>query len=160
MGFILFIFLGNLGVFVVVLIQIKQMRANKPLVKSRSALQDFRAIVGLTVLLGLTWSLGFFSFKPARVVMMYLFAICNSFQGKYKFVGFYCTVIFISMCNNKVSCCFWPGFFVFVFHCLMKENVRKQWKIYLCCGRFRVNETSGIFFCSAFDSHNNRVFSV
>ncbi|XP_027863851.1 adhesion G-protein coupled receptor G4 isoform X2 [Xiphophorus couchianus] len=113
-GFILFIFLGNLGVFVVVLIQIKQMRTNKPLVKSRSALQDFRAVVGLTVLLGLTWSLGFFSFEPARVVMMYLFAICNSFQG----------------------------FFVFVFHCLMKENVRKQWKIYLCCGRFRANETS------------------
>ncbi|XP_043983760.1 adhesion G-protein coupled receptor G2 [Gambusia affinis] len=113
-GFILIIFLGNIGVFIMVLIQIKLMRANKPLAKSRSALQDFRAVAGLTVLLGLTWSLGFFSFEAGRGVLIYLFAICNSFQG----------------------------FFVFVFHCLMKENVRKQWKAYLCCGRFRVNETS------------------
>ncbi|PWA18670.1 hypothetical protein CCH79_00005668, partial [Gambusia affinis] len=113
-GFILIIFLGNIGVFIMVLIQIKLMRANKPLAKSRSALQDFRAVAGLTVLLGLTWSLGFFSFEAGRGVLIYLFAICNSFQG----------------------------FFVFVFHCLMKENVRKQWKTYLCCGRFRVNETS------------------
>uniref|UniRef100_A0A096LZM4 Adhesion G protein-coupled receptor G4b n=1 Tax=Poecilia formosa TaxID=48698 RepID=A0A096LZM4_POEFO len=113
-GFILLIFLGNMGVFIVVLIQIKKMRANKPLAKSRTALQDLRAVASLTVLLGLTWSLGFFSFGPVRVVMMYLFAICNSFQGKYKIV----------------------------FHCLMKENVRKQWKAHLCCGRFRVNETS------------------
>ncbi|XP_014840130.1 PREDICTED: adhesion G-protein coupled receptor G4 [Poecilia mexicana] len=113
-GFILLVFLGNMGVFIVVLIQIKKMRANKPLAKSRTALQDLRAVASLTVLLGLTWSLGFFSFGPVRVVMMYLFAICNSFQG----------------------------FFVFVFHCLMKENVRKQWKAHLCCGRFRVNETS------------------
>uniref|UniRef100_A0A3B3VDW4 G-protein coupled receptors family 2 profile 2 domain-containing protein n=1 Tax=Poecilia latipinna TaxID=48699 RepID=A0A3B3VDW4_9TELE len=131
-GFILLIFLGNMGVFIVVLIQIKKMRANKPLAKSRTALQDLRAVASLTVLLGLTWSLGFFSFEPVRMVMMYLFAICNSFQG----------------------------FFVFVFHCLMKENVRKQWKAHLCCGRFRVNETSGIFLCSAFDSLNSRVFSV
>lgn len=35
------------------------------------------------------------------------------------------------------------GFFVFLFHCLMKENVRKQWRIHLCCGRFRPNNYSG-----------------
>ncbi|XP_035983368.1 adhesion G-protein coupled receptor G4 isoform X2 [Fundulus heteroclitus] len=113
-AFVLLVFLGNMTVFVVVLVQIKRMRANKPLANSRSAMQDFRAVVGLTVLLGLTWSMGFFSFGPGRVVMMYLFAICNSFQG----------------------------FFIFLFHCLMKENVRKQWRAYLCCGRFRVNENS------------------
>ncbi|XP_037531675.1 adhesion G-protein coupled receptor G6-like [Nematolebias whitei] len=46
--------------------------------------------------------------------MMYLFSICNSLQG----------------------------FFVFLFHCLMKENVRKQWRIHLCCGRFRFTDNS------------------
>ncbi|XP_054886866.1 adhesion G-protein coupled receptor G6-like [Poeciliopsis prolifica] len=127
-GFILLIFLGNMGMFIVVLIQIKKMRANKPLAKSRSALQDFRAVAGLTVLLGLTWSLGFFSFGPLRVVLTYLFAICNSFQG----------------------------FFVFLFHCLMKENVRKQWKSYFCCGRFRVNETSDWSRSVTMDARNKK----
>ncbi|KAK5617370.1 hypothetical protein CRENBAI_006982 [Crenichthys baileyi] len=111
-AFILLVVLGNISVFIVVLIQIKKMRANKLSANSRNALQDFRAVFGLTVLLGLTWSMGFFSFGPGRVVMMYLFAISNSFQG----------------------------FFIFLFHCLMKENVRKQWRIYLCCRR--VNENS------------------
>uniref|UniRef100_A0A3Q2CPM0 Uncharacterized protein n=1 Tax=Cyprinodon variegatus TaxID=28743 RepID=A0A3Q2CPM0_CYPVA len=82
----------------------------------RTAVQDFRVLVGLTVLLGLTWSVGFLSFGPGRGVVLCLFAILNSFQG----------------------------FFVFLFHCLMKENVRKQWRIYLCCGRFRVIESLGM----------------
>ncbi|XP_015237430.1 PREDICTED: adhesion G-protein coupled receptor G4 [Cyprinodon variegatus] len=112
-GFILLIFLGNITVFIMVVIQIKKMRANNPSANSRTAVQDFRVLVGLTVLLGLTWSVGFLSFGPGRGVVLCLFAILNSFQG----------------------------FFVFLFHCLMKENVRKQWRIYLCCGRFRVIES-------------------
>ena len=36
-----------------------------------------------------------------------------------------------------------PGLFIFLFHCLMKENVRKQWRIHLCFGRFRLEEYSG-----------------
>lgn len=39
-----------------------------------------------------------------------------------------------------------PGFFVFLFHCLMKENVRKQWRIHLCCGRFRLYNCTGNHF--------------
>lgn len=35
------------------------------------------------------------------------------------------------------------GFFVFLFHCLMKENVRKQWRMHLCSGRFRPNNYLG-----------------
>lgn len=80
---VVFVLLGNLAVFIVVLIQIKQMRANKLSAKGRSSLHDLRAVVGLTVLLGLTWSMGFFSFGPGRVAMMYMFSICNSLQGKY-----------------------------------------------------------------------------
>lgn len=45
-------------------------------------------------------------------------------------------------------CSFVLGFFVFLFHCLMKENVRKQWRIHLCCGRFRLSDYSGSY-CKA-----------
>ncbi|XP_035506328.2 adhesion G-protein coupled receptor G4 isoform X1 [Scophthalmus maximus] len=114
-AFVLLILLCNISVFVVVLIQIRQMRANKPSANSGSSLYDLRTVASLTVLLGLTWSLGFFSFGPGRVVLMYLFTIFNTVQG----------------------------FFVFLFHCLMKENVRKQWRIHLCCGRFRLSDNSG-----------------
>ncbi|XP_017263583.2 adhesion G-protein coupled receptor G4 [Kryptolebias marmoratus] len=113
-AFALLIVLCNFIVFILVLVQIKKMRANKVSAKSHGSLQDLRAVVGLTVLLGLTWSMGFFSFGPGRVAMMYLFSICNSLQG----------------------------FFVFLFYCLMKDNVRKQWRIHLCCGRFRNSDNS------------------
>nr|XP_015804819.2 adhesion G-protein coupled receptor G4 [Nothobranchius furzeri]XP_054595207.1 adhesion G-protein coupled receptor G4 [Nothobranchius furzeri] len=127
-AFVLLILLGNVIVFIVVLIQIKQMRANKLSANSRSSLQDLKAVVGLTVLLGLTWSMGFFSFGPGRVAMMYLFSICNSLQG----------------------------FFVFLFHCLMKENVRKQWRINLCCGRFSDNSdwSRSVTVCGRSDKGN------
>ncbi|XP_067149740.1 adhesion G-protein coupled receptor G6 isoform X3 [Apteryx mantelli] len=34
------------------------------------------------------------------------------------------------------------GLFIFVFHCAMKENVQKQWRRHLCCGRFRLADNS------------------
>ncbi|KAM4555690.1 adhesion G-protein coupled receptor G2 [Odontesthes bonariensis] len=114
LAFIFVILLCNMSVFIVVLIQIKRMGANKQTANSRTSQQDFRAVVSLTVLLGLTWSIGFFSFGPGRVVMMYVFSICNSVQG----------------------------LFLFLFHCAMKENVKKEWRIHLCCGRFRLSDNS------------------
>ncbi|XP_076595857.1 adhesion G protein-coupled receptor G4a [Chaetodon auriga] len=111
-AFVLLILLCNLSVFITVLIQIRQMKANKPPADSCSSLRDLRTVASLTVLLGLTWTMGFFIFGPNKLVLMYLFCIFNTLQG----------------------------FFVFLFHCLMKENVRKQWRIHLCCGRFRLSD--------------------
>ncbi|CAL8263208.1 unnamed protein product [Lota lota] len=115
-GFILLILLCNTSVFVVVLIQIRRMRTNKPMGKldSGSSMQDLRAAASLTFLLGLTWLTAFFSFGPGRMVMLYLFCVLNSLQG----------------------------FFIFVFHCLMKENVRKQWRIHLTFDRLKPNDFS------------------
>uniref|UniRef100_A0A667WS74 Adhesion G protein-coupled receptor G4b n=1 Tax=Myripristis murdjan TaxID=586833 RepID=A0A667WS74_9TELE len=113
-AFVLLILLCNITVFVVVLIQIRHMRMHKPAAHSHSALHELKTVASLTVLLGLTWPLAFFALGPARVALLYLFSILNSLQG----------------------------FFVFVFHCLMKENVRKQWRIHLCCGRFRLSDYS------------------
>lgn len=144
---VLLILLGNIFVFVMVLIQIRKIRANKSSSNSRSAVQDLRAVASISVLLGLAWSLGFFSFGPGKVVLMYLFTIFNSFQGKcvtWQLIlkhYFFPTKQVCQICLFSV-----PGFFVFLFHCLMKENVRKQWRIHLCCGRFRLYNRTGNHF--------------
>ncbi|XP_056254325.1 adhesion G-protein coupled receptor G4 isoform X2 [Seriola aureovittata] len=108
------VFLFNIGVFVVVLIQIRHMRVNSPAGTRSGLMHDLKGVASLTLLLGLTWTVGFFTFGPARVVLLYLFSGLNSLQG----------------------------LLIFLFHCLMKENVRKQWRIHLCFGRFRLEEYS------------------
>ncbi|XP_076148909.1 adhesion G protein-coupled receptor G4a [Alosa pseudoharengus] len=115
MGFIILVLLCNMSVFGVVLIQIRRMQANKISSSSTSGLaHDLRVVASLTFLLGLTWILPFFSWGMAAIVFTYLFAILNTLQG----------------------------FFIFIFHCLMKENVQKQWRIHLCCGPLRPEDYS------------------
>ncbi|KAJ8351256.1 hypothetical protein SKAU_G00227320 [Synaphobranchus kaupii] len=112
--YILLILICNISVFGLVLVQIRKMQANKPAGTQNGLLQDLRSMASLTFLLGLTWILAFFSWGPFKVPLFYLFSILNSLQG----------------------------FFLFLFYCLMKENVREQWRVHLCCGRFRLNEHS------------------
>ncbi|XP_074819304.1 adhesion G-protein coupled receptor G4 [Natator depressus] len=38
------------------------------------------------------------------------------------------------------------GLFIFVYHCLMKETVRKQCRVHFCWGRFRLNNYSDVTF--------------
>ncbi|XP_053298039.1 adhesion G-protein coupled receptor G2 [Pleuronectes platessa] len=113
-AFAVLIFLFNTAVFVVVLIQIRHMRANSPAGIRSGLMHDLKGVASLTLLLGLTWTVGFCTWGPARMVMLYLFSGLNTLQG----------------------------LFIFFFHCLMKENVRKQWRIHLCFGRFRLEECS------------------
>ncbi|KAJ8396518.1 hypothetical protein AAFF_G00018240 [Aldrovandia affinis] len=113
-AYIILVLLCNVAVFMVVLVQIRRVRANKPGGGRSGLLHDLRGVASLTFLLGLTWMLIFFAWGPARLTLVYLFSILNSLQG----------------------------FFIFVFHCLMKENVRKQWRAHLCCGQFRLKEHS------------------
>uniref|UniRef100_A0A671RJS5 Adhesion G-protein coupled receptor G2-like n=1 Tax=Sinocyclocheilus anshuiensis TaxID=1608454 RepID=A0A671RJS5_9TELE len=113
-SYIAFILLCNGSIFLVVLIQIRNMQVNQPAGTQNGILKDLRAVASLTFLLGLTWSVAFLAWGPVKVFLLYLFSILNSLQG----------------------------FFIFVFHCLMKENVRKQWRIHLCCGAFKLQEYS------------------
>uniref|UniRef100_A0A6Q2Y0S2 Adhesion G protein-coupled receptor G4b n=1 Tax=Esox lucius TaxID=8010 RepID=A0A6Q2Y0S2_ESOLU len=114
-GYILLVLLFNTAIFVVVLVQIRHMRVNHPVGNQSSLLlQDLKRVSSLTFLLGLTWTVAFFAWGPVKVPLLYVFCILNSLQG----------------------------FFVFLFHCLMKENVRKQWRIHLCFGRFRLQDYS------------------
>ncbi|KAM9348895.1 adhesion G-protein coupled receptor G2 [Symphorus nematophorus] len=109
------IFLFNLIMFIVVLIQLCRIKRQNPHnALHRTTLQDARSVAGITILLGLTWGFAFFAWGPVNLPFMYLFAIFNSLQG----------------------------FFIFVFHCAVKENVRRQWRTYLCCGRMRLAENS------------------
>ncbi|KAL1266599.1 hypothetical protein QQF64_002274 [Cirrhinus molitorella] len=113
-SYIAFILLCNGSIFLVVLIQIRNMQVNQPAGTRSGILKDLRAVASLTFLLGLTWSVAFLAWGPVKVFLLYLFSILNSLQG----------------------------FFIFVFHCVMKENVRKQWRIHLCCGAFKLQEYS------------------
>ncbi|XP_061559201.1 adhesion G-protein coupled receptor G4 [Phycodurus eques] len=113
-AYALLVFLFNIAVFVVVLIQIRHMRANSPAGTRGGLMQYLKRVTTLTLLLGLTWTTGFFTWGPARVVLLYIFSLLNSLQG----------------------------IFIFLFHCLMKENVRRQWRVHLCFGRFRLEDHS------------------
>ncbi|CAL8267433.1 unnamed protein product [Merluccius merluccius] len=108
-------FAFNFVMFVVVMVQLHRiLRQNPHSAQHSSLLQDMRKVAGLTVLLGLTWGFAFFAWGPVNLAFMYLFAIFNSLQG----------------------------FFIFVFHCAVKENVRRQWRTYFCCGKLRLAENS------------------
>ncbi|XP_072301762.1 uncharacterized protein [Eucyclogobius newberryi] len=109
------IFLFNFVMFIVVLVQLCRLKRQNPQnLQNRTTFQDIRSVLGITILLGLTWGFAFFAWGPVNEAFMYLFAIFNTLQG----------------------------FFIFVFHCAVKENVRRQWRTYLCCGRMRLAENS------------------
>uniref|UniRef100_A0A672J784 G-protein coupled receptors family 2 profile 2 domain-containing protein n=1 Tax=Salarias fasciatus TaxID=181472 RepID=A0A672J784_SALFA len=83
-AYIALILLGNVILFILVLIQIRQTSSNKPFATKRNTLQDLRAVASLSVLLGFTWISGLFTMGPGRMVMMYLLVIFSSLQGKRK----------------------------------------------------------------------------
>ncbi|XP_030578077.1 adhesion G-protein coupled receptor G6 [Archocentrus centrarchus] len=114
-GYFCLVFLLNVAMFVVVMLQIcgrNGKRSNRTL--REEVLRNLRSAISLTFLLGMTWGFAFFAWGPVRLTFMYLFAIFNSLQG----------------------------LFIFIFHCALKENVQKQWRRYLCCGRFKLSDNS------------------
>ncbi|XP_030200705.1 adhesion G-protein coupled receptor G6 isoform X12 [Gadus morhua] len=114
-GYFCLVFLMNVAMFVVVMQQIcgrNGKRSNRTL--REEVLRNLRSVISLTFLLGMTWGFALFAWGPVNVAFMYLFAIFNSLQG----------------------------LFIFVFHCALKENVQKQWRRYLCCGKLRLADNS------------------
>ncbi|GAA6085887.1 adhesion G-protein coupled receptor G6 [Tachysurus ichikawai] len=109
------IFLLNVAMFIVVMMQIcgrNGKRNNRTL--QEEVLRNLRSVISLTFLLGMTWGFAFFAWGPVNLAFMYLFSIFNSLQG----------------------------LFIFIFHCALKENVQKQWRRYLCCGKLRLADNS------------------
>ncbi|XP_066452071.1 adhesion G-protein coupled receptor G6 isoform X3 [Eleutherodactylus coqui] len=108
-------FLMNVAMFIVVMVQIcgrNGKRTNRSI--REEVLRNLRSVVSLTFLLGMTWGFAFFAWGKATLAFLYLFTIFNSLQG----------------------------LFIFVFHCALKENVQKQWRRHLCCGKLRLPDNS------------------
>lgn len=82
------IFLFNIVMFTVVLVQLCRIKRQNPHnALHRSTLQDARSVAGITILLGLTWGFAFFAWGPVNLAFMYLFAIFNSLQGEISYLG-------------------------------------------------------------------------
>ncbi|CAL8312893.1 unnamed protein product [Merluccius merluccius] len=115
-AYFLVIFVLCLVVFTVVLAQLARIKRQNPHNQSsqRGLITDLRSVAGLILLLGFTWGFALFAWGPLQLPFLYLFCIFNSLQG----------------------------FFIFIFHCAAKDNVRRQWRTYLCCGRLRLAENS------------------
>ncbi|KAK7881148.1 hypothetical protein WMY93_029557 [Mugilogobius chulae] len=131
-AYFLLIFLFCLIVFVVVMAQLARIKRQNPQNQNpnRGVLADLRSVSGLIILLGLTWGFALFAWGPLYLPFVYLFTIFNSLQG----------------------------FFIFVFHCAIKENVQRQWRTYLCCGNLRLPENSD-WSRTATHNHKNSSFA-
>ncbi|XP_070784639.1 adhesion G-protein coupled receptor G4 [Enoplosus armatus] len=130
-AYFLLIFSLCLVVFIMVMVQLARIKKQNPQnqAPNRGVMTDLRSIAGLVILLGLTWGFALFAWGPLYLPFVYLFSIFNTLQG----------------------------FLVFIFHCAVKENVRRQWRTYLCCGRLRLAENSE---WSRTATQNNRNLSV
>uniref|UniRef100_G3TQK8 Adhesion G-protein coupled receptor G4 n=1 Tax=Loxodonta africana TaxID=9785 RepID=G3TQK8_LOXAF len=117
-GYFCLIFIMNLSMFCTVIVQLNSMKAQSQKTRRKMILHDLKGTTSLTFLLGLTWGFAFFAWGPVRIFFLYLFAIFNTLQGL--------------------------GFLIFVFHCAMKENVREQWQIHLCCKWFRLDNSPDV----------------
>uniref|UniRef100_A0A3P9JY22 Adhesion G-protein coupled receptor G6 n=1 Tax=Oryzias latipes TaxID=8090 RepID=A0A3P9JY22_ORYLA len=116
-GYFCLVFLLNVAMFIVVMMQIcgrNGKRSNRSL--REEVLRNLRSVVSLTFLLGMTWGFALFAWGPVYLAFTYLFTIFNSLQGV----------------------------FIFIFHCALKENVQKQWRRYLCCGPYRQSDNSDL----------------
>ncbi|KAF4027274.1 hypothetical protein G4228_018889 [Cervus hanglu yarkandensis] len=80
-GYFCVIFLLNVSMFIVVLVQLCRIKRKKQLgAQRKTSIQDLRSVAGLTFLLGITWGFAFFAWGPVNVTFMYLFAIFNTLQ--------------------------------------------------------------------------------
>ncbi|XP_074477499.1 uncharacterized protein adgrg2a isoform X2 [Sebastes fasciatus] len=115
-AYFLVVFVLCVVIFIVVMVQLARIKKQNPQnqAPNRGVMTDMRSIAGLIVLLGLTWGFALFAWGPLYLPFVYLFSIFNSLQG----------------------------FFVFVFHCAVKESVRREWRVHLCCGKLRLTENS------------------
>ncbi|XP_066499534.1 adhesion G-protein coupled receptor G5 [Hoplias malabaricus] len=87
-GYYALIFIFTSAIFIMVIRKIIQARfANNNIVRTSS--KKTTAILGLLVLLGLTWGVAFFSYGAMAIPSYYIFTILNSFQGFFLFLYYY-----------------------------------------------------------------------
>lgn len=74
-------FLFNTCVLATVTHQIFKLRRLNHEGSKLPSCKDFCTVLGLTVLLGMTWGLAFFTSGYTNYPILYLFCICNTLQG-------------------------------------------------------------------------------
>ncbi|KAI1234942.1 hypothetical protein IHE44_0003330, partial [Lamprotornis superbus] len=117
------IFLINTAMFIAVLLQIHSVKRRTQKTFrfwKRGVLQDLKSAFSLMFILGLTWDFAFFAWGAVRIFFLYLFSIFNTLQE----------------------------FFIFVFHCLMKDEIVKQCQVHFGWGRFHLSRYSAEVHCS------------
>ncbi|KAL7987714.1 hypothetical protein Chor_006633 [Crotalus horridus] len=80
-GYFGIMFLMNIAMFVVVMMQIcgrNGKRTNRTM--REEILRNLRSVISLTFLLGMTWGFAFFAWGPVYLPFVYLFCITNSLQ--------------------------------------------------------------------------------
>ncbi|XP_077868937.1 adhesion G-protein coupled receptor D1-like [Saccoglossus kowalevskii] len=95
----MFVILVNCVVLIAVMRAFMTIRATAKKTEIEKIKSGLRASVLLLPILGLTWMFGIFSFSQHTVFFQYLFVILNSTQG----------------------------FAVFIFHCVMNDEVKSAW---------------------------------
>ena len=151
-AYFLLVFVLSVVVFIVVMVQLARVKKQNPqnVAPNRGVLSDLRSIAGLIILLGLTWGFALFAWGDLYLPFIYLFTIFNSLQGETnthagaRTCCIYCTGASNLTTSLSLSLSLSLGFFIFVFHCAVKDSVRKQWRTFLCCGRLRLAENSGV----------------
>ncbi|XP_058256203.1 adhesion G-protein coupled receptor G6-like isoform X1 [Hemibagrus wyckioides] len=85
-------FLFNTSILVAVTRQIFKLRCLNVRGKKPLSRKDICTVLGLTLLLGMTWGLAFFMSGHTNYPILYLFCICNTLQGLFLFLWFYSTM--------------------------------------------------------------------
>ncbi|XP_068930242.1 adhesion G-protein coupled receptor G2-like [Petaurus breviceps papuanus] len=99
----------DLCMIFIVFFQTKYTEIERLKILGKMILDNLGSTTRLTILLGFIWGLAFFAWRPLRILFLYFFPFFIIVQG-----------------------CF-----VFVVHCVFKDNVKKQWIKYFCCKRFQ-----------------------
>ncbi|KAL6105994.1 uncharacterized protein ACO6RY_07387 [Pungitius sinensis] len=89
-GYYAVVFLFTFGVFIATVRQIVFTHPAAGKRQNVSSTNSF-SIIGLFLLLGITWAFAFFSHGPLLIASYYIFTILNSFQGLFLFVYYVCS---------------------------------------------------------------------
>ncbi|CAI5696854.1 unnamed protein product [Oreochromis niloticus] len=88
-GYYALVFVFTLSVFIVTVRQIVLMPKAGKAQDNSSIKSNTSTILGLFLLLGITWAFAFFSYGPLLLASYYIFTILNSFQGFFLFIYYY-----------------------------------------------------------------------
>ncbi|XP_044021489.1 adhesion G protein-coupled receptor E5-like isoform X2 [Siniperca chuatsi] len=89
-GYYAIVFIFTFCIFILILRQIIHFKPTAGKAQDISSIKtNSFSILGLLLLLGITWAFAFFSHGPLLIASYYLFTILNSFQGFFLFIYYY-----------------------------------------------------------------------